>query len=50
MKFEYEKPNLEELDLVLEGSFLNAGTGSGTEENPSVPIEGGEGGSSTEWG
>ncbi|MDE7386936.1 MAG: hypothetical protein K2N28_07330 [Muribaculaceae bacterium] len=23
MKFEYEKPNLEELELILEGSFLD---------------------------
>ncbi|MDE7336419.1 MAG: hypothetical protein K2N10_08975 [Muribaculaceae bacterium] len=31
MKFEYEKPDLEELDLELEGSFLASGS------KPDVP-------------
>lgn len=35
----YEKPELEELDLLLEGSFLST-TSDGKEE---VPIEPGEG-------
>lgn len=40
MKFEkYEKPALEELDLLLEGSFLNDITG----KDPDVPVVPGEG-------
>lgn len=39
MKFEYEKPALEEIELVLEGSFLDSDTGNGTPDNPAVPID-----------
>ncbi len=50
MKFEYEKPNLEELELVLEGSFLNYATGD--PEHPDVtvdPEETGGNGDSSIW-
>ena len=32
----YEKPNLEEMELILEGSFLSSSTGEGVDvdENP----------------
>ncbi len=40
MKYEkYEKPDLEEMDLILEGSFLNDITGN----DPDVPVAPGEG-------
>lgn len=33
MKFEkYERPDLEEMELELEGSFLNSGSGTGGNE------------------
>ena len=41
MKFEYEKPELEELELLLEGSFFCADTTPGGDEG--VDIEPGEG-------
>ena len=37
MKFEYEKPALEEIELVLEGSFLEA-------TSTDVPVKPGQGG------
>lgn len=32
--FKYEKPELEELELILEGSFLNDSTGVDKDDNP----------------
>ena len=32
--FKYEKPELEELELILEGSFLKDGTGVDKDDNP----------------
>ena len=45
---EYERPELEELELFLEGSFLKTGTGDnsgsvGGEIDPDNPIGPGEG-------
>lgn len=49
MKFEaYERPDLEELELILEGSFLDHKTGD--PNTPDVPIDGGENdGGENEW-
>ncbi len=41
MKLEYVKPDLEELELVLEGLFLNSGSDP---EHPDIDVEPGEGG------
>ena len=41
----YEKPNLEELELILEGSFLDNATGNTSNpDNPDLGVEEGEGG------
>ncbi|MDE6309313.1 MAG: hypothetical protein K2L81_03865 [Muribaculaceae bacterium] len=43
MKFEYVKPELEEIKLVLEGSFLDGATGSSTDpSHPDVSIDPGD--------
>ena len=45
MKFEYEKPNLEELELILEGSFLSdttIGDNPGIDKDPDGEDFGGE--------
>lgn len=44
MKIEkYERPDLEELELILEGSFLDDSTGPQTDpDHPDVPIDPGE--------
>ncbi|MBD5401260.1 hypothetical protein HDR58_00455 [bacterium] len=47
MKFEYEKPQLEEHDLLIEGSFLDNQTG--VTVDPSGPGEGGDGNTDI-WG
>lgn len=40
----YEKPDLEELELVLEGSFLQDDDSLKVDPtNPDIPVEGGEG-------
>lgn len=42
MKLEYIKPDLEELELVLEGLFLNSGSdkpGPEDSENPDIPVD-----------
>ncbi len=39
MKFEYAKPELEEIELVLEGSFLDSKTGPSDPSNPGVSID-----------
>ena len=46
MKMKYEKPNLEELELIIEGSYLtskSARPNPTDPDNPDIPIEGGEG-------
>lgn len=47
MKFKaYERPDLEELELILEGSFLDGKTGQGETvdpDNPDLGVEEGEG-------
>ena len=41
----YEKPDLDELELILEGSFLDNATGKPTDPtNPDLGVEEGEGG------
>lgn len=45
MKLEYIKPDLEELELMLEGSFLTSGS-KPDPENPDVGVGEGEGGGS----
>lgn len=40
MKFEYEKPDLEELELILEGSFADDTTGSGIDKDDKDPSSG----------
>lgn len=46
MKLEYIKPDLEELELVLEGSFLTSGSDEKDPQNPDVGVGEGEGGGS----
>lgn len=47
MKMKYEKPNLEELELIIEGSYLASKSATRPNptnpDNPDIPIEGGEG-------
>ena len=48
MNMKYEKPELEELELILEGSFL----ASTSVTNPGVDVgggEGGDGGDESDW-
>lgn len=39
MKFEYAKPELEEIELVLEGSFLDGATGPSDPSNPGLSVD-----------
>lgn len=44
MKIKYEKPYLEEIELVLEGSFLDSKTDPNNPKEPGVDVGDGEGG------
>lgn len=45
MRFEYVKPDLEEIELILEGSFLDESSPSSSDsDHPDVPVDPNPGG------
>lgn len=42
MKYEYAKPDLEEIELVLEGSFLDGATGPSDPSHPGLSVDSNE--------